>query len=217
MPTHQSRPCLALPVLILGALAGCGLAGFAEGFEFPTITLSDTKVVEYSTDTLEATLGLEIRNPNPYALPVRQVRYRLRVEGSEVAAGTHGVETDVAAYGSARVEVPLEIALSDLEDGTSDAMRTGEIPFELEAWISVGPLLSSRTVYIAGSSALCVDLPLGLASWSAFPPCNWQPARQTTGTPERWRARPLPLRSAGTGTPAGFTLASSAHPAGTNR
>lgn len=157
----------ALSIIVVTTVAplitSCALRGLTERFDPPAVALGPSKVDAISMSEVTATLGLEVHNPSNVELQVRQVRYRLSVHGKSVAEGTQRSGTTLPALATVGVEIPVRLSVSTVNRAAPGAMLTGEIPYELEAWLSVGPLLAGHVVSFAGSSVLRIDLPIGLA------------------------------------------------------
>lgn len=96
---------------ILWTLAGLAIAaGAAVGFLLATARTPDVKLVSLRPGRLEAReqslrVGLRIRNPNPMALPVRAMTYRLWLEEHEIASGASAFSRWIPARGEQTAEV----------------------------------------------------------------------------------------------------------------
>lgn len=161
---------LGVGALLLALLvAACGMPALLAGhFETPEVTLADSKVEAISPSAADVVFGLDIYNPNAYGLRLRSLRYRLRIAGASLAEGETREGLALPGRGVATVRIPVTLDLEALRAAAQPALMAGEIPYQLEAWLRIGTLLVDREVQFSDSSALRLNLPLGLASVDAL-------------------------------------------------
>jgi LEA14-like dessication related protein len=166
-------------VVLLGlcqALAGCSLmARVTGGFESPVIELEASKVEAISLERTLLLFELVVHNPNAYTVSAQALRYRLTVGGTVIAAGATDVAQTVPANGAAPANLPIEVRGDRLSNAAQRVLVLGEIPYDLDVWLSVGSWLRQREVHLRASSVLRMNLPVGLArAVVAFPATGWQ-------------------------------------------
>ena len=82
-------------------VSGCStVAVLTHRFEFPRIRLADSKVESLTPTAVVIHLGLQVANPNRFALAVQTIRYSLRAGVAELA---HGVATHKQQFKRATV------------------------------------------------------------------------------------------------------------------
>ncbi len=102
-----------------GALLAAGLlAGTASiaclSFRNPTIAFAGVDVSEVTREGAVLDVELAVTNPNGYALGVRQLTYRLSVEGESAGEGSLESALSVPAHGNAVVKLPLTLRWAPL-------------------------------------------------------------------------------------------------------
>jgi LEA14-like dessication related protein len=115
----------------LGLGACASNAGLVAG---PDVRLKRVEVAEIEFSRQVFVLGLEISNPNPFALPVTGIRYGIDLDGSRFATGETGGGFAVPAHGAAdfaiRVELDLLKSAPQLLNTVRNAARS-EIHYDL--------------------------------------------------------------------------------------
>jgi LEA14-like dessication related protein len=158
------------------SLAGCSLvARVTGGFEDPAIELQGSKVESVSSEVAHLLFTVAVRNPNAFPLESRVQRYRLTISKTVVAEGTSNIRATVPAGAPTFVDLPIEVGPGSLSNAAPGAVL-GEIPYDLDVWLSVDTWLHRREVHLQTSSALRLNLPLGLVRRDAvaFPIGSWQ-------------------------------------------
>lgn len=157
-------PTTLVTGMLVACTAGCGtLSVLARSFENPRLALVSSRVTGLSLAVARVLLAVEVTNPNTYELRAGDLRYRLRVNDTLVAEGSHSAATRFPPGGAVTVEVPLTIRLQALAEAAQAAFLTGEVPYRLEVQLSVGTWLFEREVSFRDDSVLQFNLPLGLA------------------------------------------------------
>jgi LEA14-like dessication related protein len=157
MRTAWYRPLRAL--LLGAALAGCQSFDPAS-VQPPNISLADLGVRELGMFEQRYVVRLRVQNPNPHALPITGMAYRVKLNNAEFGRGVSRQAVTVPAYGETVVELDLVSSLwqlfervRDLQAGRTDALqvaitgdvnlanRAGEIPFAFQGQLR-NPLAS---------------------------------------------------------------------------
>lgn len=168
---------VASSLLLCLPLTGCSVVARVTGsFEEPAIVLHASKVESLSLNTAHLLFTLVVHNPNSYTLHPQALRYHLTINQTPIADGNSRVTVSVPASGAASLDLPLEVSCDVLSNAAPDAMMLGEIPYELNIWMSVDSWFSAREIHFATSSVLRLNLPIGLADAGvvAFPVGGWQ-------------------------------------------
>jgi LEA14-like dessication related protein len=150
-----------------------------QTFASPVIVLASSKVEEVSAIKLAVRFKLEAANPNDYDLRVRHVRYRVVVAGTRVAEGTQASTVVLPADGSGTLEVEALINRRMLYTLAPDLEALGEVAYELELWVALGPSIGGHEVHVGESGAMRIDIPLELAG-IAFGHSDWQRGSSST-------------------------------------
>jgi LEA14-like dessication related protein len=164
------------PVVCL-PLAGCSFVAAVSGtLESPVVELQASKVESISPTSAQLLFDLAIYNPNAFSLTSHGLRYRFRVGQAVVADGASDVTATVPPRASNAMTLPIEVQWDRLSNAAQGAMILGEIPYDLDVWLAVGPWVRRREIHLQASSVLRLNLPIGLACDAAiaFPFMGWQ-------------------------------------------
>ncbi len=137
-------------------LALCGLAACASLpdnlIESPRVELLDVQVMGLGFDNQTFLLSFDIDNPNPFPLPVKHVRYGVRLGGERFASGATPSSISVPAGGTTEFAISVELDLLKTAPQLLTIMRAGtrrDIPYSLEGELGVDipmtPPVSYRT------------------------------------------------------------------------
>lgn len=110
------KTSLLKALLLLGlaaTLGGCSssLLGTNEPLKSPAVQLTKVEIVKARVLEQQLVLRYRIDNPNNVSLPIRNLNYRVQLEGIELAAGDSGSLADVPANSYAYYEVPVQTNL----------------------------------------------------------------------------------------------------------
>lgn len=112
----------ALPILVAAvALAGCA------PYKPPGLRVASVALADQSSAGYVLRFRLDARNDNPEPLPLREVRYALRLDGREVFRGVRGAEATLRRFGTQLIDLPAAVPVA--EGGTPPA---GVVRYELE-------------------------------------------------------------------------------------
>lgn len=137
--TAQALCCWAL--LAASLLNGCASPG--PVIATPEVRLESVELHKLGFYGQTFRLGFSVNNPNSFALPVRNVRYEIRLDKERFAGGETRTGFVVAPNASARFSISVELDLMNTASGFNTLI---ESDFE-------------RTVYYELDGSLRVDLP----------------------------------------------------------
>lgn len=138
-------------VLALSGLVAC--ASFPENIiSSPDVELRDVQVMGLGFDNQTFLLSFDIRNPNPFPLPVRHLRYGVRLDGQRFASGETESSISVPAQGETGFAISVELDLLKTAPQLLTIIRAGarrDIPYTLEGELGIDipmtPPVSYRT------------------------------------------------------------------------
>jgi hypothetical protein len=131
MPHSRRRPCLApsctalagVFTIVLLALGGCA------SYRAPALEISRIRLVEETPAGLVLNFDIDARNDNEVELPLREVRYTVRLHGAEgagsetiVFSGIRSPEASLRRLGTQRITFPAAIAI---DTPSAPAVRGG--------------------------------------------------------------------------------------------
>lgn len=137
-------------------LALCGLAACASLPEniisSPRVELRDVQVMGLGFDSQTFLLSFDVDNPNPFPLPVRHVRYGVRLDGQRFASGATESSISVPAGGKTEFAISVQLDLLNTAPQLLTIIRAGtrrDIPYALEGELGIDipmtPPVSYRT------------------------------------------------------------------------
>ena len=124
---------LALVVALL-----CAGAASAESKK-PRIELKSVTVkgIDLQKKTADTTISVEIHNPGS-SFKVKDVSYRLKLNGAHIAEGRHKDEIKIPSDSSALVEVPLTVSLQEIPGLAWSTVAGGfAVRYDLETTFTV--------------------------------------------------------------------------------
>ena len=150
------KRCGKRPTATVLAVAVFGLAACESLPEniisSPEVELRDVEVVGLGFKSQTFLLSFDIRNPNPFSLPVNHVSYGIKLGGQRFASGQTPSDIFVPASGTSRFAISVDLDLLNTAPRLLSVIRDGalsDIPYELEGQLSVDipftPPVSYRT------------------------------------------------------------------------
>ncbi|MES9962632.1 MAG: LEA type 2 family protein [Candidatus Sedimenticola sp. 20ELBAFRAG] len=103
---------LTLCLLALLILSGC--AGMAESRESPRVTLVGIKMVSVEIFEQRYGLMLRIQNPNPDALVITGMSFKVEINDQDFASGVSDNGVTVEGFGEATLDVEVVSSLFDV-------------------------------------------------------------------------------------------------------
>lgn len=129
---------IVLAVAVFG-LAAC--ESFPENIiSSPEVELREVEVVGLGFSSQTVLLSFDIRNPNPFALPVSHVSYGIQLGGQRFASGQTSSDISVPASGTSQFAISVDLDLLNTAPRLLSVIRDSthaEIPYELEGQLSV--------------------------------------------------------------------------------
>ena len=152
MTTRTKVQCLAAMTAI--ALSAC--ASLPENLvKSPEVTLSNVQVVGLGFKSQTFLLTFDVANPNPFALPVVNVGYGLKLDGQRFATGETHSKFTVPAGGDSQFAISVDLNLLSTAPQLLYVVRDGvrrDIPYQLEGRFSVDIPLAPVIRYRSGGT-----------------------------------------------------------------
>ncbi len=120
------------------AISAC--AGTGSIISSPLVTLTSIEMTGTDFDRQTFLLGFEVSNPNPFPLPIRSVRYRVRLGEQRFASGETQGNFTVPADGNGQFAISVELNLLRTASNISSLIRTGvsrDFDYELSGSFAV--------------------------------------------------------------------------------
>ncbi len=120
----RTRPLARLGFLVgVCLLAGC--ATLAELVETPGVTIAELAIVEAGLTSQSFRVGLDIDNPNAFAIPLARIDYALDIGGQKFATGSSTENVTLAANGSQRVVLEFQTNLMSSAQQLAQLLLSG--------------------------------------------------------------------------------------------
>ena len=117
-------------------LAGC--ATLKEQFREPSIAVKDLQVRSVSLADMQLDFILGIDNPNPMAIAMNGLSYRLELEDRPLFEGKTRDRVKVAANGSSRISLPFTLAYEDILGGFDALANKKSLNYTLSGKVDLG-------------------------------------------------------------------------------
>lgn len=117
------------PALVALGLALCAILpglGGCSSYSAPQLSVADVKIKEETPAGLVLEFTLDATNKNTIELPLRDVRYELKLGGREVFSGVRSPEAALRRLGTQRIVIPAVIPL-----GPGSPRPVGLVAYEL--------------------------------------------------------------------------------------
>ncbi len=144
----------------LGAVACLSAACASNGLvvEKPGVSLRNVGVEAVDLDSQTFVLDFEVKNPNPFPLPIRSIAYGVELDGFRFASGETVSDFVVPAGSDGRFEITVDVDLIRTAPQLMFIVRDGiyrDIPYALEGRFAIGvPFANPVTFRNEGSIRL---------------------------------------------------------------
>ena len=115
----------------------------------PSFSLKNVSLTLQSAQKGEASLTLEIVNPNRFKLHFKSLEYRFSIAGRQAGAGLFSQPFHISPESAKEVTVPLAIEFESLSAPLKLLIRGQDIPYSIEGTLHVKILWSSIKVPFA--------------------------------------------------------------------
>lgn len=116
--------------MVLAAwLGGCA------SYRAPEFSVTEARAGARSNDGVEMFFTLDARNDNDAALPLRDVEYRVELDGRTVFSGTRSAEATLRRLGTQQITLP---AVVRLDENAPMGARTGgaTLPYRISGTVT---------------------------------------------------------------------------------
>lgn len=156
----NKRSRIATGIALLMALVAASATTALGSDKAPRVTLKGVSVkqVNWTSGTADTLVSLEVENPGP-EVKIKDVRYRLKLNGQDAAEGKRDDDVRLPAASTTTVEVPLTVNLLAIPGVAWGALSSGlKLRYDLETELTVPVLglFNHRVKTTFGG-----DLPLG--------------------------------------------------------
>ena len=134
MIRSPGRVLLALAVCV----SACSWLQMAQGgFKKPDVAYKSASLTDVSLSGATLNVVTSVNNPNPVALSLAEVDYRLSIDGHPVATGKPPDGLAIAANGATDVTLPASFKFTDLGQAVSTVLQKGGAGYRAEGTVGV--------------------------------------------------------------------------------
>ncbi len=146
-------------LVAIAAMSGC--AGMDPVISSPSVRLTSVEMTDVDFDQQTFLLGFDVSNPNPFPLPVKSVRYRVRLGEQRFASGETQGSFTVPSEGNGDFMISVELDLLKTTSNLFSLIRSGtgrHIDYELSGSFAVDiPFAKPLEFSNSGSIEIRVD------------------------------------------------------------
>ena len=132
------KACFQIVLLAFG-LSSC--ASLPENLvSTPQVSLANVEVVGLGFKGQTFLLSFDVSNPNPFPLPIRNVKYGVKLDGQRFASGETPCEFTVPANGDSSFAISVDLNLLQTAPQLLSLVRDGtrrDITYELDGQFAV--------------------------------------------------------------------------------
>lgn len=157
-------------IVSIAFLSGCASFSLDDVYQPPTFRYVDTNIQDVTFSQLEGQSVIQVRNANPYGLPVNQIKAELWLEGKPwLALDNSALSRGLPANQSISVSLNWALVFDELLQRAGGVYEKGEADFTLRLQPTLNvPVLGPQT--LTWSSDFTVPVPklpkISLSSWS---------------------------------------------------
>lgn len=112
-------------VVLVSALVAGGCASSGSLVREPAVELASVEVIDMDFAKQTFQLGFNVYNPNPFPLPVRGIRYKVRLNDQGFAGGETDGRFTIPADGNGSFAISVDLDLARSGTQFSSLLRAG--------------------------------------------------------------------------------------------
>lgn len=137
-----------LPFVAIMLTGGC--ATTQSLVDSPEVSLTDVELTRAGFDGQTFMLSFDVANPNPFPLPIKEVRYQIRLANEKFASGEAQSDFSIPASGNGEFDLTIELDILKQASTLVSVVRSGmrhHIEYELYGSMSVDLPLSPSIAF----------------------------------------------------------------------
>ena len=143
----------AASLAVIAAMSAC--AGTGLLISSPEVRLTGIEMISADFDSQTFLLGFDVSNPNPFPLPIRSVRYRVRLGEQQFASGETQGNFTVPSEGNGAFAISVQLDLLRTTSNISSLIRSGmrrDFDYELSGSFAVDIPFAKRLEFRSGGN-----------------------------------------------------------------
>ena len=144
LSTTRSLGFASLMALLgLWLVLGAGCATLKPGFETPSVSVTNFRLLSSDGLVPQFEIALRVVNPNADKLSLRGMTYKIFLNGHDVVQGAANDLPVVPGYGEADFKVNASVGLFEGLRFVNDLMKSsaGEVDYRVQAKLDVGAMM----------------------------------------------------------------------------
>jgi len=123
-------------IFVSALMASCSV--LQQAIEKPTVHVQEVKYHPVSLKEGRLDSRMQIRNPNSFPLPLRNLAYHLKLNGRVFADSRLKFDKNIPAKGMIELHVPIHFQYGELLQGISNIILQHDIKFQLAGDLDLG-------------------------------------------------------------------------------
>ncbi len=127
-----------ISLLAIAAISAC--AGSGSLISSPQVNLTSIEITSANFNGQTFLLSFDVSNPNPFPLPIKSVRYRVRLGEQQFASGETQGNFTVPSKGNGGFAISVQLDLLKTSSNLSSLIRSGmsrDLDYELSGSFAV--------------------------------------------------------------------------------
>ncbi len=127
-----------ISLLAIAAISAC--AGTGSLISSPQVNLTSIEITSADFSGQTFLLSFDVSNPNPFPLPIKSVRYRVRLGEQQFASGETQGNFTVPSKGNSAFAISVQLDLLKTSSNISSLIRSGmsrDLDYELSGSFAV--------------------------------------------------------------------------------
>jgi len=104
----------------------------------PSVHVEDVKYRSISYEEGRLDSRMQLTNPNPFSLPLKQMHYTLRLNGHELASSTISFDKSIPARGTIQIQIPIRFRYRALLTGLGSLLQSQHVSYQLGGQLDFG-------------------------------------------------------------------------------
>lgn len=131
---------IAAIVILVFTLASlqldCSVVG--DYVQKPTLQVQEVKYHAVSLQEGRLDSRIQVHNPNPFQIPVRNVLYSLKLNERELVNSSLNFDRNIPANGSIRLQVPIHFQYQEILNSVGSIIQNRAVNFNLTGEVDFG-------------------------------------------------------------------------------
>jgi LEA14-like dessication related protein len=143
---------IALMLLMLFGLTAC--ANMAQRAQPLDVSLSDVSLIDIGFIEQRFGVGLRVRNPNAFDMPIEGLNYSLEINGQPFARGMASAPASIPKYGEIVIRTEAISNISHILQQLNTLQKEGKLRYRLQGQADLGGMRGLQPFNMDGEIGL---------------------------------------------------------------